>query len=296
MEEFARSDLAGEWGAQETGNGIGVRRTCVGECEVVRIQVKNAEAALRIGKPQGCYVSISCGEIAHMNEQEADRVRCVLAVELREMAQRMCGKRPGGGFSVLVVGLGNAEVTPDALGPMTVRELSVTRHLQPKDTLTLSALGLCEIAALAPGVSGQTGVETGEFVRGIVHALRPDLVVAVDALAARAPARLATTLQLSDTGIQPGSGIGRGTHVLDRESVGVPVMALGVPTVVDSAGLVADALRQVGYGVFSEEIRARLREGQQLFVTPKEVDMQVSCAAILLARSLEKAFLGWEES
>ena len=289
MEEFARSDLAAECGVEE-GEGIRVSHAEAGGCKILRVQVKSKEAAERIQKPQGRYVTVDCGSIRLLDDVEMEDVTRALAVEIREMAERMCGRRVGQGFSVLVAGLGNAEITPDAVGPETVRRLSVTRHLRRCDTALFSTLGLCEIAALTPGVLGQTGLETVELVRGAARAAEPDLVIAVDALAARSIDRLAATVQLSDTGIHPGSGIGNKRKALNTETVGVPVMALGVPTVVDSSTLVADALQRAGYGQPDATLRAQLEAGRSFFVAPKEIDLLISATGVLLAAALEKAF------
>ncbi len=290
MDEFARSDLAAECGGTEDVSGVSVRQSEAGGCAILQVQIRTREAAARIGKPEGRYVTVDCGDIRNMDELENERVTRTLAVEIREMAQRMSGKRVGQGFSLLVVGLGNGDITPDAVGPETLRRLSVTRHLHRLDNALFSTVGLCEISALAPGVLGQTGIETVELVRGAVRAAKPDLVIAVDALAARSVARLAATVQISDTGISPGSGIGNAREALDRDSVGVPVMALGVPTVVDSATLVFDALRKAGYGEPTGEMRNVLENGKRFFVSPKEIDLLVSSVAVLLAGALEKAF------
>lgn len=287
MEEFARSDLAAECGAGQEGDGVRVQRATAGGCEILRVQIKTKEAAARVGKPEGRYVTVDCGDIRALDGQARDRARCALAVEIRDLAERMCGRRVSGGFSVLVVGLGNAEITPDALGPKTAKTLSVTRHLRQNG---LCASPLCELAALSPGVAGQTGVESAEIVRGAVGVIAPDLVVAVDALAARSLTRLSTTVQLSDTGIRPGGGIGTPRTALDKESIGVPVMALGVPTVVNTATLAGDMLRLAGFGALSGEIRKTVANGQSFFVSPCEIDVLVEAAAILLAEALEKAF------
>lgn len=290
MEDFARSDLASECGGDTDGEGVRVRHCEAGGCEILRVQIRTSTAAERIGKPIGCYVTVDCGDILTLDEAESERVCCALAVEIREMAEKMSGRRVGSGFSVLVAGLGNDEITPDAIGPETVRRLSVTRHLRQMDHALFSTVGLCEISALCPGVLGKTGLETVELVRGAVGAAAPDLVIAVDALAARSAQRLASTVQISDTGIQPGSGIGNRRRALNTESVGVPVMALGVPTVVESSTLVYDALRHGGCNEPSEDLRRVLEEGRGYFVSPKEIDLLVSSAGRLLAASLEKAF------
>ena len=292
MEEFARSDLAAECGTEQEGEGIRLRRSACGGCSILRVQVCTEAAARRIGKPRGCYVTLDCGDIRALEEGELERVCCALSVEIRDMAERMCGKRIGSRFSVLVAGLGNEEITADAVGPETVRRLSVTRHLRRLDRALFSTVGLCEISALTPGVLGQTGLETVELVRGAAEAVAPDLVIAVDALAARSTERLTATVQLSDTGIQPGSGIGNRRKALNAETVGVPVMALGVPTVVDTATLVFDALHRAGLDpqALPEELRQTLHTGRDFFVSPKEIDLLVKAVSVLLAEALEKAF------
>ena len=287
MGDLARSDLARECGCDTDGEGVLVRHSQAGGCMILRVQIRSLSAAERIGKPMGCYVTVDCGNILTLDEMERERVRCALAVEIREMAERMSDSRVGNRFSVLVVGLGNGEITPDAIGSETVRALSVTRHLRQKEH---ALLRLCEISALLPGVSGQTGIEAVELVRGAVSEVKPDLVIAVDALAARSAERLASTVQLSDTGIHPGSGIGNRRCALNTETVGAPVMALGVPTVIESSTLVYDALCRSGCDMAREELHRALEEGKGYFVSPKEIDLLVRASGMLLASALEKAF------
>jgi spore protease len=251
---------------------------------VTHIRVESEEAAARIGKPQGRFVSVDCGNLCELDALAEERVCRVLAVEIREMAQNMCKKRVGSDFSVLVVGLGNAEMTPDALGAKTVKTLPVTRHFAKEGVLLQGEY--CSIGALCPGVVGQTGIEVAEILSGVVKSVMPDLVVAVDALAARSPARLCGTVQLADNGIQPGGGVGNPRRPLTRESIGVPVMALGVPTVINCAALLRDAVSQEVKDLFT----ARARELRSFFVCPKEIDLLVGRAGAILARALEKAF------
>ena len=290
MENYVRSDLAAECGCEKESVGIRVCRATAGGCEILRVHIKEEEAAARIGKPCGRYVTVECGNVADLDDVAFEEVRRVLAVELKELAERMTGKRIGSGFSVMIAGLGNAEMTPDAVGPETLRRLSVTRHLRQYDTALFSTVGLCEISAVAPGVLGQTGLESVELVRGAVAAVSPDLVIAVDALAARATARLAATVQLADTGIQPGAGVGNRRRALNKDTVGVPVMALGVPTVVESATLIRDALTEGGMEEESKALHALLENGRGFFVAPKNIDVLVPSVGKLLAEAIEKAF------
>ncbi len=240
----------------------------------------------------GRSVTLSCGSFTARGEGDIPGLAALLAQELRRMAAVMLGRDVDTSCRVLAVGLGNAHMTPDAIGPETVRRLTVTRHLKEYDPALFEALGCCELAALSPGVLGQTGVESGELVKCAVGLIRPDLVVAVDALAARSVERLSATVQISDGGIAPGAGIGNRRMALCRETLGCPVMSLGVPTVVDSSTLVWDALEQAGMtesGV-PEHLSAVLERGRSFIVSPKDCDEVVELAARLLARALDEAF------
>lgn len=289
MGEYTHSDLAME-SETEGVDGVRISEGEGGGCRIFRVQIKSPAAAEQLRKPMGHYVTLECGALQSMETDEMERVRCALAVEIRTMAERMCGRRIKQDFTALVVGLGNADLTADAVGVHTVRRLAVTRHLHRKDQALFSAVGLCELAAIAPGVPARTGVETLEVIKGAAMAIEPDLIVAVDALAARHTARLGATVQLSDTGIVPGSGVGRGSLAVDRSTVGVPVMALGVPTVVESATLVSDMLCKAGLKVLAEELHSELKASRGFFVSPKDVDLLTATAAVLLASSIEKAF------
>lgn len=280
---FLGSDLAAECAVCE-GSGIRIRRSSAQGCEITHVRVESAQAAERIGKPQGRYVTVDCGNVCELDEQEEQRVARVLSVEIRELSQKMCARRVGNDFFVLVVGLGNAEMTPDSLGPKTLKTLPVTRRFRG-EVGEIGAFSRCDLAALAPGVMAQTGLDTVQILRGVVESVRPDLVIAVDALAARSPARLAATVQLSDSGIQPGGGIGNARRALTRESVGVPVMALGVPTVINCATLLNDLM-----GKQMPMDQESIERARALFVCPKEIDLLVGRAAALLGKAISRAF------
>lgn len=285
-----RSDLARECGCEENTQGVRVLRSEACGHEILRVQIKTEEAARRIGKPCGRYVTVSCNRSLYGGERESEELRRVLAVEIREMAGRMVGKRIDNAFSVLVIGLGNRDMTPDALGPQTVQHISVTRLETREDCMLSLHAQPCCLSALATGVSCQTGLDTVEIVRGVVAVTKPDLVLAVDALAARQTEHLGDTVQLSDAGIQPGSGIGGGRPSLTAKTVGVPVLAIGVPTVVETETLVKDALVRFGIDESMPEFADLVCHGKSFFVTPKEIDLLVPSLAALLAGSIEKAF------
>ena len=279
---FCDSDLARECGVTE-GEGVRIQHAQAGGCDIMRVRIETKEAAVRIGKPQGCYVTLDFGNVCTLDVREEERVSRALSVELREMARRICKKPVGSELCILVAGLGNAEMSADALGAQTVRALAVTRHLQKEERVLLSGTERCAIAAIAPGVTGQTGMACAELLRGAVWSIKPDLVIAVDALAARSPDRLASTVQLCDSGICPGSGVRRASHALTREALGVPVLALGVPTVIRCAALIGDVM---GDGA-CEELDDKLRD---LCVCPYDIDLVVARAARVLACAVEKAF------
>ncbi len=244
----------------------------------------------------GRYVTVSCGCLTAWSEESLTPLGRLLADELEALAGLMTGRTPGPELRVLVVGLGNADITPDAIGPGTVSRLSVTRHLKTCEAALYRALGCCEVSALMPGVLGQTGIEAAELVREAALTVGAELVVAVDALAARSCARLTSTVQLSDRGISPGAGIGNRRLAIDEHTVGCPVMALGVPTVVDSSTLVLDALEQAGLHVGGaplgehDGLRQVLENGRSFIVSPRDCDRVVEMTCILLARALDMAF------
>ena len=235
-------------------------------------------------------VTLSIGPITERGAGDLPALAHLLAAELTAMAEGLLGRALTPDCRILVAGLGNPAMTPDAIGPGTLRRMTVTRHLKAYDGELFAALGCCELAALSPGVLGQTGIETVELVRGAAENAAPDVIIAIDALAARSVTRLASTVQLSDAGINPGSGIGNNRRAICRDTVGVPVVALGVPTVVDSSTLVYDALERAGVDKVSRQLSEVLEQGKGFFVSPKESDVIVKKVSALLARAIGRAF------
>ena len=290
MENFSRSDLACEAGTGQFRGlaGVHYREEREGECRIERMRILTEDCARQLGKSQGCYVTLHCRPLWKLDGEERERTAAVLARELGRLCLPHSGIHEG--FGVLVVGLGNAEITADAVGPKTVHRLTVTRHLHEYDRRIFRLLGRCQLSAFSPGVLGQTGMEAVDLIRGAVNAVHPDVVLAIDALAARATARLAATVQLSDTGISPGSGIGNRRRAINRESVGAPVISLGIPTVVDSATLICDALGKAGIHQMDDNLRRVLENNRRFFVSPKESDLITAQTAALLADAIEQAF------
>ena len=292
MEQQFRTDLACEFikskkrlpdGAElsriEYENGITAERIDISE-----------DAAKTIGRPAGRYVTFSSGKLWELDGYALDEISELLSEELASFAEEMTGKRLSGDFSVLVVGLGNEKMTPDAIGPGTVSRITATRHLADAAPEMFKKLECCRVSAISPGVLGQTGIETVELVKGAVVGASPDIVIAIDALAARSCDRLASTVQLSDCGISPGSGVGNRRFALSKETLGVPVIALGVPTVVVSSTLVRDVLSMSGNESSSKELEAVLNNGKSFFVAPKECDEIVKCVCRLFASGIDRAF------
>ncbi len=264
------------------------------ETEEERVVVGGAEVVIdrRRETGGGRFVTVACGRITARGEGELPALSDLLSRELSAMAAEMLGRAVTRGTRVLVVGLGNADMTPDAIGPGTVRRMTVTRHLRMYDEALFASLDCCELSALMPGVMGQTGLESSELCRAAAELLHPELVVAVDALAARSCERLASTVQLSDRGIAPGSGIGNHRAAIDESTMGCPVMGVGVPTVVDSSTLVLDALTRAGMDpdTLPEDLVTVLESGRSFIVSPRDSDRMVELTCRLLSRALDMAF------
>ena len=249
------------------------------------VKVENEESAQKLGRPMGTYITLACEQAMTVSLE----TRRALAAEL---AQTLRGMLPPDMKTALVVGLGNRSVTPDSLGPRTAERVLVTRHMGdclPRD------VPMSSVCAAAPGVLGVTGMETAEILRGMVAHVKPDAVIAVDALAARSSKRIASTIQITDTGITPGSGVGNHRKALDRRTLGVPVIAVGVPLVVYASTIASDALRALGEGEVEEERIAACVERVvseklgEMIVTPRDVDALVERMAGVLADGINQA-------
>ena len=230
---------------------------------VTRVDILDSRGEEALGKPRGSYLTVDLTTFWQRKSDFFQRAVRAVGTPLKELL-------PTEG-PVLVVGLGNRAMTPDAVGPLTADHVLVTRHLISAMPRQFS--GFRPVSVLRSGVLGTTGVESAEAVRGLASEVKPACVIAVDALASRRTGRVCAAVQLSDTGIIPGSGVGNHRHPLNAETLGVPVIAIGVPTVVDSATLAADLLEETGVTDYDEE---KLRTSRQnLMVTPRDIDQQV---------------------
>lgn len=270
---------------------------------IVHIETENGAKAM--GKPVGIYITIEAPNMSSPDEGYHREISIEFAKHLR----KMLGKERD---SILVVGLGNREVTPDALGPNVVNNLHITRHMiKEYGRLPSDVEKTGEISAIVPGVMGQTGMETLEIIKGVVQETHPKVVIAVDALAARSTRRLNRTIQITDTGINPGSGVGNHRNAINEETVGVPVIAVGVPTVVDAATIVNDTMEELIEQMDHSENIQRLggtlgtldqAEKHQMirelisphlntmFVTPKDIDETVKYLSYTISEGLNLAF------
>ncbi len=269
-----RTDLAIEAAADSTpleDTDVTQSEDAVDTMRISRLHIRSDRAAQRLGKPRGRYIT---AQFPPLSDDEKG-----LAAHAEHIGRELMALLPQTG-TVLVVGLGNRTVTPDTLGPATADMVLATRHIRGEFARAVGLDDLRPTAVLTPGVLGQTGTESGEIVRGVCREVSPAAVIVVDALAARSMERLGCTVQLCDTGIAPGSGVGNDRRPLNRELLGVPVIGLGVPTVVDVATLVAAYLPE-----------AQLPDAGQtpMMVTPREIDLTISRAARLLAMSINRA-------
>lgn len=266
-----RTDLALEarelWqeSAQRTTrlSGVKAAKTKQEGYPVTRVDILDQRGEEALGKPKGSYLTIDLTTFWQRKADFFERAVRAVGGQLKELL-------PVEG-PVLVVGLGNAAMTPDAVGPLTLSSVLVTRHLI--SAMPKHFAGFRPVSVFGTGVLGTTGVESAEAVRGLVAEVQPSLVIAVDALASRRVGRMCATVQLSDTGIIPGSGVGNHRAALNQETLGVPVFAVGIPTVVDAATLAADLLEEAGIKEFDPN-QLRGRE-QNLTVTTRDIDAQV---------------------
>ncbi|MBQ2973066.1 MAG: GPR endopeptidase [Clostridia bacterium] len=259
--------------AQKDLDGILVESYDSNGATVTRIDVINASGEKTIGKPQGRYVTVEVAPFAK-HAQFIDKSLDAVKEEIRRML-------PEKG-SVLVAGLGNSKITPDALGPKCASMIFATRHITGELLKETGFEGLRSVSAFSTGVLGETGAEAGEMIKGIVEMLKPDTVITVDALAARDVSRLGTTIQMCNTGIVPGSGVGNARLEISKRTIGVPVISIGVPTVVDAATLISDFAQGVNESDIPEQ-------AENMMVTPREVDMMIERAAKLTSLAINCA-------
>ena len=243
------------------------------DAKVTRIDILDEHAAKAVGKPIGRYVTVEVAPFAKHAQFIDKSLGCVT-----EEIKRIIPEKG----SVLVAGLGNSKITPDALGPKCASMIFATRHITGELLKETGFDGLRCVSAFSTGVLGETGAEAGEMIKGIAKMLKPDVVITIDALAARDVARLGTTIQMCNTGIVPGSGVGNARLEISEKTIGIPVVSIGVPTVVDAATLILD------FAGKSDDVKLS-DKSENMMVTPREVDLMIERAAKLTALAVNCA-------
>ena len=274
-----RTDLAlerREYREKDKLDGVLSECKTVKGIKVTTIEIINSQGEKLLGKPEGKYITLETDKLSKNSQAFSSACR-VLCDELRKLL-------PGQG-TVLVAGLGNDSITPDALGPKSLDKILATRHISSELADSLGLGNLRSVAGIVPGVLGKTGIETVEIISGVVKKISPCCVIVIDALAARKTERLGTTVQISSAGVEPGSGVGNRRKSISRETLGVPVIAIGVPTVVDAATMAMDVIGKAG-AVLPEEY---LSAHSNMVVTPKEIDSLVDNASHLIAMGINTA-------
>ncbi len=290
--KYKRTDLASECKTEDivsgtSADGIEYTESSNRGFNISVLDITNENGEKIIGKPCGRYITVDIGKAWTMTDKQFDDCCSLLSSHISDMLKQVSGKN----FveSILVAGLGNRYITSDALGHETLKNVIVTRHIKNHDAKLYEALGNRAVSAVTPGVIGQTGIETLELIRGAVANVKPDAVIVIDALAASDLSHLATTVQITDTGIAPGSGIGNKRMAIDKTNLGCPVIAIGVPTVVESSTLVYAALREAGIDDISQSLINVLENRRGFFVTPKESDIVTTEVSRLLSEAINLA-------
>jgi len=285
----------------EEADGVEIEESVEDDTRITKVRIINEDGAKKMGKDIGNYITIDIPEFTAYDGELMDNVSKILGKILKNLVKVSANDM------VLVVGLGNKEVTPDALGPKVVEKIMVTRHLKEVMPEAIDDL-VVPVSAISPGVLGITGIETGEIIKSIVDKIKPDLVICIDALASRKTERVNKTIQISDTGISPGAGVGNHRMKINKEALGVKVVAIGVPTVVHASTIASDVIDLV-----LDDLINQSEEGKEFYnmlkkidkneksilinevlnptlgdmvVTPKEIDLMVESLSKIIANGI----------
>lgn len=270
-----RTDLALEMAENadiSNNNGVKIDKYEKGKCIITEINVLSNEGSKEVGKPIGKYITVELPEFSYDSEIFDERLKIV-----SDLIKDILPENKNG---VLIAGLGNDTITPDALGPKSAKRIFSTRHIDNKLATELGFCDLHPVSAITFGVLGQTGIESCEIIKGVVETTKPSAVITVDALASRKISRLGTTVQITNTGITPGAGVGNARAEINENTLGVPVIAIGVPTVVDALTLINDLTTERSF----EEKTAD--ENANMMVTPREIDVIIERASRFLALAI----------
>lgn len=275
-----RTDLALEARefVDEKESGIAVKEEEQDGIKISEIKILNNNAAKKMNKPIGTYITAELEPLTD-NLRDGD----AKAEYIGKLIEPLLPKDG----TILIAGIGNETITPDALGPKSANNILATRHISGELKRSLGLAGLRSVAVLAPGVLGQTGIETGELIKSVVKSIKPSAVIAIDALASRSLSRLGCTIQISDAGISPGSGVGNHHLSLNKETMGIPVIGIGVPTVVDAQTLALELIPEAELSYPQKGLVSP--RGEQMIVTPREIDLLIERASRLVGMSLNCA-------
>ncbi|MFR0822004.1 MAG: GPR endopeptidase [Clostridia bacterium] len=270
--------------------------------KVTRVKITNEQGEQAIGKVKGNYITIDIKKMNVISEEEIELAAETLAKEMKSLIEQNIQPKE----DILIVGLGNSDVTPDALGPKVIKDIDITRHIIQYLPQYIDE-NARPVSAIAPGVLGTTGIETVEIIKGVVENVKPKLLIVIDALASRSIERISSTVQLSDTGIVPGGGVGNTRKEITKNTLGIPVIAVGIPTVVETAVVVNDALdllieklqEEARSNEFLNQLKeednyqdikeALLPKDYNLIVTPKEIDQLIMNMSSVVARGINKS-------
>ncbi|MBR6033325.1 MAG: GPR endopeptidase [Clostridia bacterium] len=269
---------------------------------ITKVIITNEQGALALGKPVGTYITIDIKNLKYATEESIEDVAINVSLNLKEILNKYVNKED----DILVVGLGNRASTPDSLGPKVVQDIDITRHLLKYIPQYIEE-GSRPVSAISPGVLGTTGIETQEILQGIVENIKPKLVIVVDSLASKSIERISSSIQISDTGIVPGGGVANARRELSQNTLGIPVIAIGVPMVVEAATIASDSLdifiKKMQQNAKSNEYlnslenedkytiikEALAEEKYDLIVTPKEIDDLIENMSSIVARGINKS-------
>lgn len=271
--------------------------------KITRVKIQSQEGEESLGKPIGNYITIDIRKLNILTEEEIEKVIECTANEIKTRIDELSGEKD----DILVVGLGNEAVTPDALGPKVVKNIEITRHIIKYLPQYIDENSR-PVSAVAPGVLGTTGIETLEIIQGVVNNIKPKLLIVIDALASRSMERISSTIQIADTGIVPGAGVGNSREELSKRTLGIPVIAIGIPTVVETAVVVNEALdlliEKYQQEAKSNETLNKMKEEDNyqeikealmpkeynFIVTPKEIDELIKNMAKIVSKAMNRAF------
>ena len=287
-----KSDMADELhgNIKESINGVDISKYRNGKLSMTRLEISTLEAAKKIGKECGIYYMIDTEPVSSMENEDFFELARHISACITELLPYRFGK------SAMIVGLGNRKLTPDSIGPLTLDKLIVTKHIKADEELSKDFEQFADVCAFEPNVMGVTGIESSDMITAVAEKIKPDFLIVIDSLASSNGKRIGASIQISDAGIEPGSGIGNRRYSISEKSTGIPVIAIGIPTVVYAETLAYEFMRKIMRKSISEDEIEMLisklmaeNDDKKMVVTPKEIDGITKRSAELLAFSLNLA-------